>query len=475
MLRLMLRTNSSRKSYFLPVFLTALLSTPLAATAEDAGSDSDGSSRNGDWLIGGFDTQSRWISGGLLLGLGAYLATADTSDIRDLGDFTQFVPAVFGLTGSLLIGDREGLKQFAYAGGTTLVATHGLKQLVDKDRPDGSDDLSYPSGHTSASVMGAAYVWRRYGSKWGAPASVLAAYTGISRINGQKHYADDVISGAAIGLLSNLLWTTPIDDRVRISLFPTDGGAGVAFDYVPTSAGSQKTISAADTLPGHYFAWEIGLLDVARNFAAAPGSTGTSVDWRFDETNNPTATGLVSIGWLLTPESRHGFYGVFSPFEVREGSQLTSNIDFGDTTFLSGSDVRSRYVANDYRVGYGYSAVNSSRWGVTLIGSIAAFDTLLELSDDSVSETVDETIVRPMLGARLQLSITERWHLFAGFSIWDDSEVSFRDTTIQAGYRLSNEWLVSFGYRNAARQINTDELDNELRIDQLSLGIFYFW
>ncbi len=470
-----MRANRVGDRHGLLLFLAVCLLTPLEATAEQVGSDSVEFHSEDDWLIGGFDTQSRWITGGLLLGLGTYLASADTRDIRDLGDLTQFVPGAFGLTSSLLVGDREGLTQFAYAAGTTFVATHGLKRLVDKDRPDGSDDLSFPSGHTSASVMGAAYLWRRYGSKWGAPASVLAAYTGISRINGQKHFADDVISGAAIGLISNLLWTSPIDDRVRISLFPTDGGAGLALEYDPSTAGSQSALDASESLPGHYFAWEIGMLNVSRNLVAAPGSSDTLIDWRFDQANNPTATGLVGVGWRLTPGSRHSVYGVFSPFEVREGTQLISDIDFGGTTFPSGSEVRSRYVANDYRIGYGYGVIESGDWGLTVIGSVAAFDTLVELSSENSSNKVDETLFRPMLGMRIRFSASERWHLFAGYSIWDDSKVSLRDATIQAGYRLNKSWLVTLGYREAKREVDTEKIRNGLRLDQYSVGLWYLW
>jgi hypothetical protein len=450
------------------ITLFALSTLSAAPAFADSGALED------DWLVGGFDTTSRWTTVGLALGLGAYLSTADVLDIRDLGDVTQFIPGAFGLVGAISTGDREGVRQFGLAAGTTFVAIHGLKQLGGKERPDGSDDLSFPSGHTAASAMGAAYVWRRYGAKWGAPMAVLAGYTGISRVRGQKHYADDVVSGAAIGLMSNLFWTHPIDERVRLSLFPTDGGAGVAFEYDP-SAGNGGNPDFGNSLPDHFFAWEMGLLDVARNIAAAPGATGTVVDWRFDQNNNPSMTGIVGVGWRLSPGSRHGVYGVFSPFEVREGSQLTDDIDFGGETFPAGSDVASRFVANDYRIGYGYTVVDSDRWGLVASASVAVFDTLLELSDDAVGEKASETIVRPVIGLRATAQISERWVMIAGYSIWDDAEVRLSDATLQVGYQLDQSWLATLGYRKAIREIDTDKLISDLRFDQYSLGVTYFW
>ncbi len=101
--------------------------------------------RSDDWLVGEIDTRGWWVTAGLALGLGAYYATADVEDIRDLGDLTQALPGVFALTAILTTRDYRGLKQLGFVAGTTVLTTHGLKQLVDKSRPDESANTSFPS------------------------------------------------------------------------------------------------------------------------------------------------------------------------------------------------------------------------------------------------------------------------------------------------------------------------------------------
>ena len=108
------------------IALTCLMLLAIAsASAQEHSTDASGEPeprRSDDWLIGDFDQPSRWTTLALGLGLGIYLGTADTSDIRDLGDITQLVPGAFGLTSAWLTGDRIGLKQFGLAAVTTAVS-----------------------------------------------------------------------------------------------------------------------------------------------------------------------------------------------------------------------------------------------------------------------------------------------------------------------------------------------------------------
>ena len=81
------------------------------------------------------------------------------------------------------------------------VTTILLKEIIDRDRPNGSDNRSMPSGHTSHSFTVAAVVNELYGKEAGIAAYLLAGLVGISRINDNKHYLTDVIIGAGLGTI----------------------------------------------------------------------------------------------------------------------------------------------------------------------------------------------------------------------------------------------------------------------------------
>ncbi|HNR78204.1 MAG TPA: phosphatase PAP2 family protein, partial [Parvularculaceae bacterium] len=94
-------------------------------------------------------------------------------------------------------------------------------------RPDGSDDRSFPSGHTSVSFAAAATLTNRYGWKVGLPAHALAAFVGASRVKARKHHVSDVLVGAAIGELSGFLITSKLNDNVAIIPWADAEGGGV--------------------------------------------------------------------------------------------------------------------------------------------------------------------------------------------------------------------------------------------------------
>lgn len=120
-------------------------------------------------------------------------------------------------------GDLQAAGSLAAAGGTTYL----LKELVHERRPDGSDNRSFPSGHTSISFAAAATLEKRYGWKAGLPALAVAAFVGIARVEADKHYVHDVVAGAAIGTLGGLLLTTGRDDRVKLTPWSAHGGGGL--------------------------------------------------------------------------------------------------------------------------------------------------------------------------------------------------------------------------------------------------------
>lgn len=111
---------------------------------------------------------------------------------------TAATPLIAGVY-SLTISDYEGVKELIYASLITAQLTTLLKNSIRRTRPNGENDLSFPSGHAAGSFMGASYAQFRYGWHWGVPLYGVAALVSLQRVNTDSHYWTDIIAGAALG------------------------------------------------------------------------------------------------------------------------------------------------------------------------------------------------------------------------------------------------------------------------------------
>jgi PAP2 superfamily protein len=83
----------------------------------------------------------------------------------------------------------------------TQVYTNALKLAVRRDRPDGSNQRSFPSGHAANAFAFAGVVGKHYGPRAEAAGYAVASYIALSRCAANKHHFSDVFAGAGLGLV----------------------------------------------------------------------------------------------------------------------------------------------------------------------------------------------------------------------------------------------------------------------------------
>ena len=94
---------------------------------------------------------------------------------------------------------------------TMYALTQGLKHAINKTRPDGSDNHSFPSGHVATAFLGAEQLRMNYGTWWGVAGYTIATGTTFLRLYNNRHWFGDVIGAAGIGILSARIgyWLLP--------------------------------------------------------------------------------------------------------------------------------------------------------------------------------------------------------------------------------------------------------------------------
>lgn len=165
------------------------------------------------------------IAAAMSLGL-ALPAHADEKGWDDAGTVAKnaLVVAAFGVPA--VQGDWNGVLQAGGSIGGTILLTQGMKEAFPSRRPDGSDNKSFPSGHTSTSFAAAATLHNRHGWEAGLPAYLVASFVGLSRVEARKHRVGDVLVGATIGTAMGHLVTRKANARVQIVPWGDTKGAG---------------------------------------------------------------------------------------------------------------------------------------------------------------------------------------------------------------------------------------------------------
>lgn len=109
-----------------------------------------------------------------------------------------------------------------------------LKVTIRRERPDGSNHSSFPSGHSASSFATAGVLHRHFGWKVAVPAYAYGAYVAAARMSANKHHISDVVMGAGIGLASARTVTLDLaGGKFGIGVAPTRGGASVTFTRRP--------------------------------------------------------------------------------------------------------------------------------------------------------------------------------------------------------------------------------------------------
>jgi PAP2 superfamily protein len=188
-------------------FALGVAATGLGTLADDPAKNYFGArSRAQD-----FGKMGQSFGGGRVMGslaVGLFVAGRASND-------TRFRAATYDLTQAMLV---------------TGAYTSALKLAVHRGRPDGSNKLSFPSGHTSNAFAFATVADHYYGRRVGIAAYALAGAIGISRMEQNKHHASDVAAGAALGWIVGRTVVRkdgePLAKKRELSLVPMTAPSG---------------------------------------------------------------------------------------------------------------------------------------------------------------------------------------------------------------------------------------------------------
>jgi PAP2 superfamily len=192
--------------------------------------------------------ESLYIAGlGGALALGAHQVDRDVN-ARVLNQYpvvnTIFAPAKYygdtpeqvGLSiGTWVLGRVLHMPKMSHLGmdllraqALTEIMVEPIKLAARRERPDGSNRQSFPSGHAAITFAAAMVIERHLGWKNSIAAYAIASYVAASRLHDNKHYVSDVVFGAAVGTIAGRTVTRHGRDTWTLGPSPVPGGIGIS-------------------------------------------------------------------------------------------------------------------------------------------------------------------------------------------------------------------------------------------------------
>jgi membrane-associated phospholipid phosphatase len=150
----------------------------------------------------------RLMLGTLLAAAIADPALAKSSTIETSGQAVAIALPLTAAGIALWKKDGTGVKQLAEVTALTVGTALLLKYTIHEQRPDHSDNHSFPSDTSALAFAPAQFLWTRYGWQYGAPAYLAAGFVGYSRVESDQHHWWDVVASAGISWGYNRLITT---------------------------------------------------------------------------------------------------------------------------------------------------------------------------------------------------------------------------------------------------------------------------
>jgi len=102
-----------------------------------------------------------------------------------------------------------------------------IKYATHRERPDGSNPHSFPSGHAAVTFATATVIERHLGWRKSILGYTIASYVAASRLHDNRHFLSDVVFGAAVGSVAGRTVVHHASDYWTLMPVGTPGG-GVA-------------------------------------------------------------------------------------------------------------------------------------------------------------------------------------------------------------------------------------------------------
>lgn len=213
---------------------------------------------------------------------------------------------------------------------------------------------------------------------------------------------------------------------------------------------------------------ETGAATFGYNDVRISGATGTdfSLTDDFEQRYVPYFRGRLSY----TFAERHTVSALYAPFSLSSTGAFDQNVDFNGQTFAAGTETRSDWKFNSYRITYQYAFIRKTRlqFAAGLTGKVR--DAEIRLENDSISSSKTNVGVVPLVRIYTDWAFTEKFHLLVDADALVGGQGRAEDIFLGLCYDPGFHFRVKIGYRLLEGGADNDEVYNFSAVHYAAAG-----
>ncbi len=216
---------------------------------------------------------------------------------------------------------------------------------------------------------------------------------------------------------------------------------------------------------------ESGAVFTGYNNVRIPGNAGTLFSLKNDLNPEPNAFIRIRAGYTIN--SRHSISLLYAPLTVKSNGSTNKQINFEGVTFPSNTALNASYQFNSYRITYRYDIVKKAKIEFGLGFTAKIRDAEIALKSQGLAASKKNVGFVPIINFRLHWKMNNKVGvLFEGDAL-AAPQGRAEDVQLAGTYKLSDQFLVRFGYRILEGGAANDEVYNFTLIHYASVGVTY--
>ncbi|MDA3885469.1 MAG: hypothetical protein PF638_07755 [Candidatus Delongbacteria bacterium] len=213
---------------------------------------------------------------------------------------------------------------------------------------------------------------------------------------------------------------------------------------------------------------ESGVAGTTYNDIRIPGDTGTSLSLKDDLKDESFIFFRARLNYTFA--EKHTLSLLYAPLKIESHGTLDFDVNYRDSTFLSGEPIESIYQFNSYRLTYRYMWIQKEKFDFGIGFTAKIRDAYIKLENDDTKAGKENIGFVPILNFWFDYRFTDKLSLLIEGDALAAPQGRAEDVLSALTYNISDKYKFKMGYRILEGGADNDEVYTFSLINYFVLG-----